>query len=77
VVRGERPIKLGDSWFSAKSIEVDRQINVYRGVEHCMGSGEAIPTNPKQTPNTRVQHLADTLWELSSRVERETALTTC
>jgi hypothetical protein len=24
VARGERPIKLGDSWFSAKSIEVDR-----------------------------------------------------
>jgi hypothetical protein len=25
VARGERPIKLGDSWFSAKSIEVDRR----------------------------------------------------
>ena len=24
MARGERPIKLGDSWFSAKSIEVDR-----------------------------------------------------
>jgi hypothetical protein len=26
VVRGERPIKLGDSWFSAKAIEVARQM---------------------------------------------------
>jgi len=24
VIRGERPIKLRDSWFSAKSIEVER-----------------------------------------------------
>ena len=24
MVRGERPIKLGNSWFSAKSIEVER-----------------------------------------------------
>jgi hypothetical protein len=26
VVRGERPIKLGNSWFSAKSIEVERRM---------------------------------------------------
>ena len=26
MARGERPIKLGDSWFSAKSIEVDRRV---------------------------------------------------
>jgi len=26
VIRGERPIKLGDSWFSAKSILVERFI---------------------------------------------------
>ena len=26
MARGERPIKLGNSWFSAKSIEVDRQV---------------------------------------------------
>ena len=24
--RGERPIKLGNSWFSAKSIEVERHL---------------------------------------------------
>ena len=26
MARGERPIKLGNSWFSAKSIEVDRLV---------------------------------------------------
>ena len=26
MARGERPIKLGNSWFSAKSIEVERQM---------------------------------------------------
>ena len=26
MVRGERLIKLGDSWFSTKSIEVERQL---------------------------------------------------
>ncbi len=26
MARGERPIKLGNSWFSAKSIEVDRRM---------------------------------------------------
>jgi len=38
VVRGERLIKLGKSWFSVKSIEVERDMcNV--GVEHWMGIG--------------------------------------
>lgn len=32
MVRGERLIKLGDSWFSAKSIEVERHI-LFLGVE--------------------------------------------
>ena len=26
MVRGERPIKAGNSWFSAKSIEVERYV---------------------------------------------------
>ena len=26
MARGERPIKLGNSWFSAKSIEVERRV---------------------------------------------------
>jgi len=27
MVRGEKPIELGNSWFSAKSIEVERKIS--------------------------------------------------
>lgn len=29
MVRGERPIELGDSWFSAKTIEVVRSEQVF------------------------------------------------
>ncbi len=29
MIRGERPIKLGDSWFSAKSIEVEHSIKIF------------------------------------------------
>ena len=35
---GERPIKPGDSWFSAKAIEVARRVMTL-GVEHWMGWG--------------------------------------
>jgi hypothetical protein len=31
VIRGERPIKLRDSWFSAKSILVERLRNFFKG----------------------------------------------
>jgi len=31
VIRGERPIKLRDSWFSAKSILVERLNNFFKG----------------------------------------------
>jgi len=34
----EKPIELGDSWFSTKSIEVERY-NRKEGVEHSMGKG--------------------------------------
>jgi len=30
-VRGERLIKFGDSWFSTKSIQVERLTNITRG----------------------------------------------
>ena len=45
------------------------------GVEHWIGEGEAILTDPNQTPNTKECSLADRLWVLRSIVERETALT--
>jgi hypothetical protein len=38
VHRGERLIKLGNSWFSAKSIDVKPLLLNY-GVEHLMGAG--------------------------------------
>ena len=31
MIRGERPIKLRDSWFSAKSILVERLNNFFKG----------------------------------------------
>ena len=31
MVRGERPIKAGNSWFSAKSIEVERRADAAGG----------------------------------------------
>jgi len=36
VVRSERLIKIGYSWFSAKFIEVKRRV-MYDGVEHWIG----------------------------------------
>ena len=37
--RGERPIKPGNSWFSAKSIEVERQMIAVggRALDECGG----------------------------------------
>ena len=31
MTRGEKPIELGNSWFFAKSIEVERKVSVKRG----------------------------------------------
>jgi hypothetical protein len=38
VARSERLIKLGDSWFSSKAIEV-APYKRRTGVEHCIGDG--------------------------------------
>lgn len=38
MARGERPIKLGDSWFFAKSIEVERS-TLFRGGRALDGLG--------------------------------------
>ena len=74
MVRGERPIKLGNSWFSAKSIEVERRM-ITVGGRALDGLGGGDFTKPNQTPNTDKYSPADRQWELSSIVERETALT--
>ena len=50
MVRGERPIKLGNSWFSPKSIEVEPCV-LPPEVKHWLGQGAYPPTNPSQTLN--------------------------
>lgn len=47
MTRGEKPIELGNSWFFAKSIEVERKVNVTRG--------RALPRQgwPKALPTLR------------------------
>jgi len=48
VARGERPIKLGNSWFSAKSIEVDRPSITPGGrAPEGLGGPKALP-NPTE-----------------------------
>jgi len=37
VIRGEKPIELGNSWFSAKSIEVERNFNEKKGGRALVG----------------------------------------
>ena len=51
MIRGEKPIELGDSWFSAKSIEVERAFlfNFFiKGVEHSLGEGGPKPYRPQR-----------------------------
>ena len=43
MTRSEKPIELGNSWFSAKSIEVERIQKKKRGVEHSLGKGGPKP----------------------------------
>ena len=76
MARGERPIKLGNSWFSAKSIEVERRA-LTPGGRALDGLG-----GPKGLPNlTKLRipvacSVADRRRVLRSVVERETAQTT-
>ena len=72
--RGERPIKPGNSWFSAKTIEVVPRV-LPQGVEHWMDAGVARSTNSNQTPNTCEYSSGDRRRVLRSVVKRETALT--
>jgi len=45
VARGERPIKLANSWFSAKTIEVVRRVVSYRGrALNGLGGGDSYQT---------------------------------
>ncbi len=75
MARGERPIKLGNSWFSAKSIEVDRQVFTPGGRALDGLGGQALPNLTKLRIPGSIS-LADRQWVLRSIVERETAQTT-
>ena len=50
--RSERLIKLGDSWFSSKAIEVAPRVIALGGRALCRLGGRDSPTKPMQTPNT-------------------------
>ena len=52
MIRGEKPIELGDSWFSAKSIEVERTIKIKKGQSTRWVKVAQSFTDPKETPNT-------------------------
>lgn len=53
MVRSERLIKLRDSWFSAKSILVERLKLLYFGVELSISYGDENLTDLKETSNTK------------------------
>ena len=75
MARGERPTKIGYSWFSAKSISVERMMSMARGrALNGLGWPPFRFTNPRETPNTGLDRLyRQTFWVLRSKVERETA----
>ena len=72
--RGERPIKPGDSWFSAKSISVERR-PLTAGGRALDGLGGIPLTEPIQTPNTEENISAVRLRVRRSVVERVRAQT--
>ena len=75
MARGERPIKLGDSWFSAKSIEVDRRVFTLGGrALDGLGGPKGLP-NLTKLRIPRSMSAADRRRVLRSVVERETAQT--
>ena len=53
MVRSERLIKLRDSWFSAKSILVERLKLLYFGVELSINYGDESLTAFIETANTK------------------------
>jgi hypothetical protein len=61
VVRSERLIKLRDSWFSAKSILVERLNLFFFGVELSINYGDDNLTDFNETPNTKKGYQADKL----------------
>ncbi len=75
MARGERPIKLGNSWFSAKTISVVRRVLAIGGrALDRLGGPTGLPNLTKlRIPMS--MSAADRLRVLRSVVERETAQT--
>ena len=72
MVRGERPIKAGKSWFSAKSIEVERHVDAVGGrALDGLGGREPYQTQPNSEYGGT--YSAVRLREISFVVKRETA----
>ena len=73
--RSERLIKLGDSWFSSKAIEVaPREWPL--GVEHCIGKGAVLAYQAEANCEYQSASITgDTRWELNFIVKRETTQT--
>lgn len=73
--RSERLIKLGDSWFSSKAIEVAPRVITLGGRALCrLGSLYGL-TKPMQTSNTEKYNTGDTRRVIRSVVKRDTAQT--
>ncbi len=73
--RSERLIKLGDSWFSSKAIEVAPRMITPGGRALCRLGGPNGLTKPMQTANTGKYSTGDTRRVIRSVVKRDTAQT--
>ena len=73
--RSERLIKLGDSWFSSKAIEVAPRVFTLGGRALFRSRGASSLTDPMQTSNTEKYSAGDTRRVIRSVVKRETAQT--
>ena len=75
MARGERPIKPGNSWFSAKTISVVRCVFTAGGrALDGLGGSTGLPNLTKLRIPASMS-VADRPWVLRSVVERETAQT--
>ncbi len=73
--RSERLIKLGDSWFSSKAIEVAPRVITLGGRALCRLGGLDRPAKPMQTSNTEKCNTGDTRRVITSVVKRDTTQT--
>jgi hypothetical protein len=75
VDRSERLIKLGDSWFSSKAIEVAPRGITLGGRALCRLGGLDRLAKPMQTSNTEKCTTGDTRRVITSVVKRDTTQT--